>query len=56
MTDDETKLILGSVEFFIDNVLHDMNKIKLTTKKNDLLAHIDAWKNELVTIKLFIKQ
>ena len=49
-------MILGSVEFFIDNVLHDMNRVKLNTRKMDILAHIEAWRNELETIKLFIKE
>jgi hypothetical protein len=52
---DDKEMIIGSVELFIDNILYDMKNVNMKTKKTDLLAHIEAWENELLTIKLFIK-
>ena len=48
-------LVIESVRLFIDNVLHDMKKVSKSTTKPVILAHIDAWKNELETIKQFTK-
>ena len=36
---------------FVDDILDDMSKLKRTTKKDDLFAHIDSWKTNLKTIK-----
>ena len=54
MKDDES-MILSSVELFIDNILYDMNNVSKSTTKPVIMAHIDSWKNELETIKHFIK-
>ena len=48
-------LVIESVRLFIDNVLYDMKNVSKSTTKPVILAHIDAWKNELETIKQFTK-
>ncbi len=48
-------LVIESVRLFIDNVLYDMKSVSKSTTKPVILAHIDAWKNELETIKQFTK-
>ena len=48
-------LVIESVRLFIDNVLYDMKNVSKSTTKPIILAHIDAWKNELETIKQFTK-
>ena len=54
MTDDK-EMVLSSVELFINNILYDMKNVSMKTTKMDILSHIEAWENELLTIKLFIK-
>ena len=44
-------LVIESVRLFIDNVLYDMKNVSKSTTKPIILAHIDAWRNELETIK-----
>ena len=46
-------LVIESVRLFIDNILYDMKNVSKSTTKPTILAHIDAWKNELETIKQF---
>jgi hypothetical protein len=48
-------LVIESVRLFIDNVLYDMKNVSKSTTKPIILAHIDAWRNELETIKQFTK-
>jgi hypothetical protein len=48
-------LVIESVIRFIDNVLYDMKNVSKSTTKPIILAHIDAWRNELETIKQFTK-
>ena len=48
-------LVIESVRLFIDDVLYDMKNVSKSTTKPIILAHIDAWKNELETIKQFTK-
>jgi|TARA_R100001198_G_C5121299_1_gene143925 hypothetical protein len=48
-------LVIESVRLFIDNVLYDMKNVSKSTTKPVILAHIDAWRNELETIKQFTK-
>ena len=51
--DEDLKTVMASVGLFIDNILHDMNNVSKSTTKLVILAHIEAWKNELETIKHF---
>jgi len=53
--DEDLKLIVASVGLFIDNILYDMHNVSKSTTKPVIMAHIEAWKNELETIKSFIK-
>ena len=48
-------LVIESVRLFIDNVLYDMKNVSKSTTKPIIFAHIDAWRNELETIKQFTK-
>jgi len=50
---EDLETVIASVRLFIDNVLYDMKNVSKTTTKPVILAHIDAWKNELETIKQF---
>jgi hypothetical protein len=47
--------VVAAVGLFIDNVLVDMKNVSKSTTKPVILAHIEAWKNELETIKQFTK-
>jgi hypothetical protein len=51
--DEDLKLVVASVGLFIDNILYDMRNVSKSTTKPVILAHIEAWKNELETIKSF---
>ena len=53
--DDNLESVVAAVGLFIDNVLIDMKNVSKSTTKPVILAHIDAWKNELETIKQFTK-
>ena len=53
--DDDLKNVVASVGLFIDNILYDMKNISKSTTKPVILAHIEAWRNELETIKNFTK-
>tara|TARA_R100000935_G_scaffold12949_2_gene26029 strand:- start:1723 stop:1890 length:168 start_codon:yes stop_codon:yes gene_type:complete len=53
--DEDLELVIASTGLFIDNILYDMNNVSKSTTKPVIMAHIEAWKNELETIKSFIK-
>ncbi len=53
MEEDEYKQVILSVNLFVDNVLHDMRKVSMSSTKSTIISHIDYWKNELLTIKNF---
>ena len=53
--DDNLESVVAAVGLFIDNVLVDMKNVSKSTTEPVILAHIDAWKNELETIKQFTK-
>jgi hypothetical protein len=53
--DDNLESVVAGVGLFIDNILSDMKNVSKSTTKPVILAHIDAWKNELETIKQFTK-
>jgi hypothetical protein len=53
--DEDLKNVVASVGLFIDNILYDMRNVSKSTTKPVMLAHIEAWRNELETIKNFTK-
>mgnify|MGYP003670577954 CR=1 FL=1 len=53
--DEDLKNVVASVGLFIDNILYDMRNVSKSTTKPIILAHIEAWRNELETIKNFTK-
>ena len=53
--DEDLKNVIASVGLFIDNILYDMRNVSKSTTKPVILAHMEAWKNELETIKNFIQ-
>ena len=48
---EELKSQLAGVSLFADTVLFDMNNITMSSTKADILAHVEAWKNDMQTIK-----
>jgi hypothetical protein len=53
LMDEDLKVVVASVGLFVDNILYDMRNVSKSTTKPVILAHIEAWKNELETIKSF---
>jgi len=49
--DQDVEAKFHTIDVFIRSILDDMNKVSLSTKKADTMAYIDAWKNDLLTIK-----
>jgi hypothetical protein len=45
---------LEAIDFFIRDILDDMNDVTKSTTKLVILAHISAWKTTLKTIKNII--
>jgi len=45
---------LQTIDFFAGNVLSEMRGVTKQTTKKDMLAHIEAWINEIQTIKYII--
>ena len=45
---------LHTIDLFVRNILSDMNNVTKATNKADMLAYMDAWKNELLTITYII--
>jgi hypothetical protein len=43
-----------TIDFFIRDILSDMQNVSMSTKKTDMVAYISAWKNTLETIKYMI--
>ena len=43
------------INMFMENVLLEMKKVSMKTSKQDMIAHISAWENELQTIKFMIQ-
>ena len=46
---------MESVSMFIDEILADFNRVDMSVKKADMLAHMDYWRNTLQTIKYMMK-
>ena len=55
MSSDEIEVQIETISFFIDEILSDFNRVDMTVKKADMLAHMEYWKTTLQTIKFMIK-
>lgn len=55
MTESEMRSQMESVSMFIDEILADFNRVDMSVKKADMLAHMDYWRNTLQTIKYMMK-
>ena len=55
MTESEMKAQMESVSMFVDEILSDFNRVDMSVKKADMLAHIDYWRTTLQTIKYMMK-
>jgi hypothetical protein len=53
--EDETEMKFETINLFLDNVLLEMKKVSMKSSKQDILAYISAWENELQTIKFMIQ-
>ena len=53
--EEDLKTVVASIRLFVDNILYDMRNVSKDTTKHVMLSHIEAWKNELETIKSFTK-
>ena len=45
---------LHTINMFVEGILSDMGRVNKKTVKNDMIAHMEFWKNELQTIKHII--
>ena len=45
---------LHSIDLFVRDMLNDMRNVSKSTTKPVMLAHVDAWRNTLETIKFII--
>ena len=55
MTESEMRAQMESVSMFVDEILSDFNRVDMSVKKSDMLAHIDYWRTTLQTIKYMMK-
>jgi len=55
MTESEMKAQMESISMFVDEILSDFNRVDMSVKKADMLAHIDYWRTTLQTIKYMMK-
>ena len=55
MTESEMKAQMESVSMFVDEILSDFNRVDMSVKKANMLAHIDYWRTTLQTIKYMMK-
>mgnify|MGYP005990600659 CR=1 FL=1 len=51
----EIEMKFEIINMFMENVLLEMKKVSMKTSKQDMLAYISAWENELQTIKFMIQ-
>jgi len=49
--DQDVETQFHTIDVFIRSILNDMDKVSMSTKKADTMAYIEAWKQELLTIK-----
>ena len=50
----DTETQLHTIDLFVRSILDDMRNISRSTTKADMMAYMDAWKTELVTIQHII--
>ena len=50
----DLELVATIVEMHVDNMIHTMKGVTKESTKGIMLAHMDAWLNELQTIKYII--
>ena len=50
--DKETQL--HTIDLFVRSILDDMRNVSRSTTKADMMAYMDAWRTELVTIQHII--
>ena len=55
MTESEMRAQMEAVSMFVDEILSDFNRVDMSVKKADMLAHIDYWRTTLQTIKYMMK-
>ena len=55
MKESEMRAQMESVSMFVNEILSDFNRVDMSTKKADMLAHIDYWRTTLQTIKYMMK-
>ena len=55
MTTDEMKVQMETISFFVDEILSDFNRVDMSVKKADMLAHMEYWRATLQTIKYMMK-
>jgi|TARA_B110000908_G_scaffold131902_1_gene155263 hypothetical protein len=55
MSNEEMKVQMETVSFFIDEMLSDFSRVDMSVKKADMLAHMEYWKSTLQTIKYMMK-
>jgi len=53
--DNEIETKFETVKFFLENVLSEMKTVSMSNTKQDMIAYISAWENELSTIKFIIQ-
>jgi hypothetical protein len=51
----ETERKFEIINLFLDNVLSEMSKVSMKESKQDMIAYMSAWQNELETIKFMIQ-
>ena len=55
MTEGEMRAQMESVSMFVDEILSDFNRVDMSVKKADMLAHMEYWRATLQTIKYMMK-
>lgn len=55
MTEKEEETQIHTINLFVDEILADINRVDMSTRKSDMLAHMDYWKTTLNTIKFMMK-
>ena len=49
------KVQMETISFFVDEILSDFNRVDMSVKKADMLAHMEHWRSTLQTIKYMMK-
>jgi hypothetical protein len=52
--DQDVETQFHTIDLFIRSILDDISKVSRSTTKADMIAYMDAWKNELTTIQHII--